>query len=76
MLRLTRACVLEINVMNNIAASFKKLFQYPSAVAGIFVILMMVAISIYTIVTIPYDEAVRLWRGGGVGSTRVAMAAV
>lgn len=50
--------------MNNIAASFKKLFQYPSAVAGIFVILMMVAISIYTIVTIPYDEAVRLWRGG------------
>jgi len=64
MLRLTRACVLEINAMNNIAASFKKLFQYPSAVAGIFVILMMVAISIYTIVTIPYDEAVRLWRGG------------
>lgn len=50
--------------MNNIAASFKKLFQYPSAVAGIFVILMMVAISIYTIVTIPYDKAVRLWRGG------------
>jgi peptide/nickel transport system permease protein len=64
MLRLTRACVLEINAMNNIAASFKKLFQYPSAVAGIFVILMMVAISIYTIVTIPYDKAVRLWRGG------------
>jgi peptide/nickel transport system permease protein len=61
---LTRVCVLEINVMNNIAASFKKLFQYPSAVAGIFVILMMVVISIYTIVTIPYDEAVRLWRGG------------
>jgi len=56
--------VLEINVMNNIAASFKKLFQYPFAVAGIFVILMMVVISIYTIVTIPYDEAVRLWRGG------------
>lgn len=50
--------------MNNFAASLKKLFQYPSAVAGIFVILVMVAVSIYTMITIPYSEAVRLWRGG------------
>ena len=50
--------------MNNIAASFKKLLQYPSALAGTFVILVMVAVSIYAMVTIPYSEAVRLWRGG------------
>ena len=50
--------------MNNIGASFKKLLQYPSAVAGLFVILLMVIVSIYTMITIPYPEAIRLWRGG------------
>jgi peptide/nickel transport system permease protein len=50
--------------MNTLTSSFKKLFQYPSAVAGIFVILVMVAVSIYTMITIPYSEAIRLWRGG------------
>ena len=50
--------------MDNIGASFKKLLQYPSAVAGLFVILLMVIVSIYTMITIPYPEAIRLWRGG------------
>jgi peptide/nickel transport system permease protein len=50
--------------MNNIGSSFKKLLQYPSAMAGLFVIALLVGVSIYTMITIPYPEAIRLWRGG------------
>lgn len=51
-------------MMNMIGSSFRKLFQYPSAMAGIFVIALLVAVSIYTVIAIPYAEAIRLWRGG------------
>jgi peptide/nickel transport system permease protein len=33
-------------------------------VAGLAIILVLVLISIYTVIAIPYSEAVRLWRGG------------
>lgn len=33
-------------MMNMIGSSFRKLFQYPSAMAGIFVIALLVAVSI------------------------------
>lgn len=50
--------------MNNLRASFQKLLMYPSAIVGIVAILLMVAVSVYTMITIPYPEAIRLWRGG------------
>ncbi len=50
--------------MNVFKRAFKELFQYPSAVAGLVIILMLIAIGIYAIVSIPYNEAIRLWRGG------------
>lgn len=50
--------------MNNLRSSFQKLVQYPSAVAGIFVVLALVVVAAYAMITIPYTEAVRLWRGG------------
>lgn len=50
--------------MNNLKASFQKLLMYPSAIAGIVAILLLVAVSVYTMITIPYSEAIRLWRGG------------
>ncbi|HAX68154.1 MAG TPA: ABC transporter permease [Anaerolineae bacterium] len=50
--------------MDNLRASFKKLLMYPSAIVGVFAILILVAVSIYTMITIPYPEAIRLWRGG------------
>lgn len=50
--------------MNNLVASFKKLLKYPSAVLGIVAILVLVGVSIYTLITIPYADAIRLWRGG------------
>ena len=50
--------------MNTFKNSLQKLFQYPSAVAGLLVVFLLVGVAIYTLITIPYDEAVRLWRGG------------
>jgi len=50
--------------MSNLKRSFQELFRYPSAVAGLLIILFLVGIAIYALVAIPYDEAIRLWRGG------------
>ncbi len=44
--------------------ALKEIVRYPSALAGLVVIFLLVAVSIYTVVTIPYEEAIRLWRGG------------
>lgn len=44
--------------------TLKELFRYPSAILGLVIIALLVALSIYAIATIPYSEAVRLWRGG------------
>ncbi len=38
--------------------------QYPSAIAGIIIIALLLAQAVYTLATIPYSEAIRLWRGG------------
>ena len=50
--------------MNAFKASVKNLFYYPSAVLGILVIFMLVFTAAYAMVKIPYNEAIRLWRGG------------
>ncbi len=50
--------------MNTSRNSFQKLLQYPSAIAGLFVVFVLVAVAAYTMITIPYSEAIRLWRGG------------
>jgi len=50
--------------MNALKNSFQKLFYYPSAMLGIFVILLLVFTAIYAMIKIPYREAIRLWRGG------------
>ena len=44
---------------------FAELRRYPSAIGGIVVIAALICLSIYTIITIPYNEAIRLWRGAG-----------
>lgn len=50
--------------MNTLKNTFRELFRYPSAVFGLVVILFLLGVAIYALVTIPYSEAVRLWRGG------------
>jgi peptide/nickel transport system permease protein len=49
--------------MREIKRSFRELLRYPTAVASMTMIFLAVLLSIYTMITIPYDEAIRLWRG-------------
>jgi len=50
--------------MNSFKNSFRELLRYPSAILGIAVVMLLVFQAIYAMVTIPYNEAIRLWRGG------------
>lgn len=50
--------------MTGLKTFFRELFRYPSAVLGMSIILFLMALSVYALATIPYSEAVRLWRGG------------
>lgn len=50
--------------MKAILRTFAELKRYPSAVFGLVIIAILIGISVYTLITIPYREAIRLWRGG------------
>src|SRR5512141_294981 len=50
--------------MNSLKNSFQNLFYYPSAVVGMLVVFLLVFTAVYAMVKIPYNEAIRLWRGG------------
>ena len=50
--------------MNTLKNAFRDIAQYPSAVVGLVIIVLLVAFAIYAVATIPYNEAIRLWRGG------------
>lgn len=45
---------------------FAELRRHPSAVAGLVIIALLLAMSIYAVIRIPYSEVVRLWRAGEV----------
>jgi peptide/nickel transport system permease protein len=51
-------------MMNALKSSIRDLVRYPSAVFGLVVIFILLGIAAYALITIPYSEAVRLWRGG------------
>lgn len=50
--------------MKALTNSLREILRYPSALVGLGVIVLLVVIAIYAMVTIPYSEAIRLWRGG------------
>ena len=50
--------------MKKLQQTFKDIAQYPSALIGLAIIAALICVAIYTIATIPYAEAMRLWRGG------------
>lgn len=50
--------------MNAIKNSFREIMKYPSAIAGLAIVLSLVVLAAYAMITIPYNEAIRLWRGG------------
>jgi hypothetical protein len=45
--------------------AFSEIMHYPSAVAGLIIILLLFVVAIYAIITLPYmsDPAVARWRG-------------
>ena len=54
--------------MTALRAGLRQLRQYPSAIIGMTMVLILLGLSLVTVLTIPYSEAIRLWRGGrGVG---------
>lgn len=50
--------------MSAFTRNLRELRRYPTAIVGLLLIFGLIIISIYTLITIPYGEAVRLWRGG------------
>lgn len=44
--------------------TLREISHYPSAIFGAFIILILVALALFAVLTIPYDEAIQLWRGG------------
>jgi len=50
--------------MSALKNSLRDILKYPSAVLGAVIILALLGIAGYALATIPYSEAVRLWRGG------------
>lgn len=50
--------------METLKNSVGELRRYPSATLGVVIIMLLVLTAVYAIVAIPYNEAIRLWRGG------------
>ena len=50
--------------MKTLKNSFRELLRYPSAILGLVIVVFLLGVAVYALVTIPYSEAVRLWRGG------------
>lgn len=47
--------------ISGLALSMRELFRFPLAVVGILIIIALIGVSIYTIIAIPYKEAIVLW---------------
>ena len=50
--------------MNTFKNTWQNISRYPSAVIGIVIILGMIGLALYAVISMPYSEAIRLWRGG------------
>jgi peptide/nickel transport system permease protein len=53
-----------ISFSRTIKGTLRELRRYPTAVAGLMIILFLIGLSIYTMITLPYQQALRMWRGG------------
>jgi len=50
--------------MNTFKNSFREILRYPSAIAGVTLIILLLVVSAYAVIKIPYSQAIYLWRGG------------
>jgi peptide/nickel transport system permease protein len=48
--------------LRNLGPALGQIRRYPSAVVGLVIIVLLVGVSIYTVIAIPYDEAIQRWR--------------
>ncbi|RPI84198.1 MAG: ABC transporter permease subunit [Chloroflexi bacterium] len=51
--------------MDILSVLLRQVIRYPSGVAGLVGILLLVFIAVFTLVNIPYEQASRFWRGQG-----------
>lgn len=51
--------------MKNLLRSVRELGRYPSAIAGLVIIFILLGISISAPIALPYSKAVSIWRGDG-----------
>jgi peptide/nickel transport system permease protein len=49
--------------MSAFREAFREFARYPSAIIGLAIIASLVALSIYTVIAIPYAKGISLWRG-------------
>ncbi len=50
--------------MKRLPKTLQELFRYPSAIVGLLIISLLLVLSVVTLIVIPYDKAITLWRGG------------
>ncbi|HSM56937.1 MAG TPA: ABC transporter permease [Candidatus Sulfomarinibacteraceae bacterium] len=51
--------------MTFLKEALEDITKYPSAIGGLIIIIFLFGLAAYTLITIPYDDAIRLWQGGG-----------
>ncbi len=49
------------NILHSLRSSYQEIRRYPTAIIGLLIIILLSGISIYTVITIPYQKAVELW---------------
>ncbi len=50
--------------MNSLKKTMQEMFRYPTAIAGLITVLLLIGLAIYAMIAIPYKQALILWRGG------------
>jgi peptide/nickel transport system permease protein len=50
--------------MNAIKVFFGQVKRYPTAIVGLGIISLLIILAIYTLIALPYAQAITLWRGG------------
>jgi peptide/nickel transport system permease protein len=50
--------------MRNLKNNLKEILRYPSAIFGMLIVIALIVLAMYAMLKIPYQEAIRLWRGG------------
>jgi peptide/nickel transport system permease protein len=51
-------------MLKTLQNSFREIKRYPSAIIGTIIIILMILVAIYTVIALPYNKAITLWRGG------------